>query len=181
MTTIFKKKPATTKAKTEPDFNQLTGTEKMRRMLTTKTRRRSLQQIAADINDIAGERANRVLAKNIAANMAGPDVLPEVVASLAKATFNNLPASNVRIVSEAALQSFADGSDMLADPVKVALSEFLFDGYHVIDPATDQIKPTRAGEPVLSGIPPDRYRNPNPEIAAAYKALHEAIARNAAR
>jgi hypothetical protein len=43
---------------------------------------------------------------------------PDVIASLAKSTFNNLPPSKLRIISEAALTSFLEGADMLADPVK---------------------------------------------------------------
>ena len=44
---------------------------------------------------------------------------PDVIASLAKSTFNNLPPSKLRIISEAALTSFLEGADMLAGvPVK---------------------------------------------------------------
>jgi hypothetical protein len=92
---VFTKKVATTK--TEPSFDQLGATDKMRRMLITNTRRRSMLTIAKDVNDIIGERANRALAKSVAANMAGPGAPPDVVTALAKSTFANLPASNVKI------------------------------------------------------------------------------------
>lgn len=177
MTTIFTKNPAATPKPSKP----LTATEKMRCLLQARARRRSMLAIATDINDIAGERCNRELARTIAANMAGPGTLPETVSVLAKTTYNTLPVSTVKIISESALQSFSNGSDRLSDEAKIALCEYLHGGFTTIDLETDRLKPTAANEPKLAGIPPPAYVNPNPEIAAAYKALHQAIARGAAR
>lgn len=177
MTTIFTKKPAATLQPSKP----LTATEKMRCLLQSRTRRRSMLAIASDVNDIIGERTNRALARSVAARMAGPDASPATITALAKSTFANLPASNVKIISADALESFSNGSDRLSDEAKIALCEYLHGGFTTIDLETDRLKPTVANEPKLAGIPPARYVNPNPEIAAAHKALHEAIARAAAR
>jgi hypothetical protein len=127
--TIFTKKPAT-----PPQPKLVSGTDIIRAQLKTQTRRRSLRAVAGDLNDIAGETANRLMARTIASNMAGPDASPETVTALAKTTFNSLSVSNVRIVSEAALQSFVDGTDLLADVVKVALAEYLHGGLHHLRP-----------------------------------------------
>ena len=160
---------------------QLTATDKMRRLLIPKTRRRSMLAVATDLNDAAGEKSNRALAKSIAANMAGPDASPATITALARTTLNTLPVSTVKIISESALQSFADGSEMLFDVAKIALCEYLHHGFTTIALKTDRLKPVASSEPSLVGIPPTPYVNPNPEIAAAYKALHEAIARGASR
>ena len=87
----------------------------------------------------------------------------------------------LKSISAAALESFSDGSDVLSSEAKTALCEYLFDGYHTIDLATDKLKPTRSREPGPAAMPPAPYVNPNPEIAAAYRTLHAAIARAAQR
>jgi hypothetical protein len=179
MSSIFTKKVSAASPKPRPE--QLTATEKMRCLLQARARRRSMLAIATDINDAAGEKSNRELARNIAANMAGPTASPETVSVLAKTTYNTLPVSTVKIISESALQGFADGSDLLSDEAKIALCEYLHGGFTTIDLETDRLQPTAANEPKLAGIPPVPYVNPNPEIAAAHKALHDAIARGAAR
>ncbi|MGQ2185267.1 hypothetical protein ACT4MK_18210 [Bradyrhizobium barranii] len=156
--------------KTAPVEPANTGTEQLRRLLVSRNRRRSMQQIAVDLNDIAAEKAGRELARNIAANMAGPAASPDVVASLAKATFNNLPASNVRVITESALQSFADGGDLAVDG-KVHLTAYLLGDHKTYNAERDEIVLADIKEP-LTYTYPTRWEHPNPAIRKAQAELH---------
>jgi hypothetical protein len=139
-----------------------TGTEQLRTLLIARIRRRSALAIAADINDLAAEKAGRELARTIAVNMAGPNASPVTLTSLANTTFASLPTPKVTVITEKALQGFADGADLSAEE-KNWLVVSLLGAHKGFDAANDAI--------VLVNVPevpphrvPARWQHPDPVI-----------------
>ncbi|MBR1070240.1 hypothetical protein ABIF66_008844 [Bradyrhizobium japonicum] len=156
----------TKKPPAEPANN---GTEQLRRLLISRNRRRAMQAIATDINDVAAEKAGRELARNIASNMAGAGASPDVVTSLAKSTFANLSAPNIKVITETALQSFADGGDLSVDG-KLRLTAYLCGDHKTYSAERDAIVLADIEEPPTY-THPARWENPNPAIRAAQAEL----------
>ena len=166
---IFKQKQAA------PE--QLTGTEQLRRELRSRTRHRSLIQIAGDLNDEAQTRANRVTAAAMARRMAGDDARDAAVASIARTLVNGFSADvnrEARNITETTLQNFVDGAELSAS-IKAQVAEHLHNGHLTYDSEGDRLKSTRAHEPATF-THPAQWVNPNRAIQEAREALHAAIA-----
>ena len=164
------------KAPAEPTSNS--GTAKLRRLLISRTRHRTLAAIASDVNDLIVEQANRTIAHGMASRMVGDNASPAAVASLARTLasgFGNDVNRETREVTESALRAFIDGERDLPVSAKNWLVCYMSGRHMIYDSERDEIVRADANAKIASYSHPARWINPDPRVAAAQRAYHEAL------
>ncbi len=170
---MFNRKPAA-----EPE--EITGSELLRLRLKSLARSPggSISNVARDVNEALIEAATREHALSLAKKMAGEDASKEVLNDIAKSMMGSLSGGTGRTLSvgESQLRDFIDRKIDLVPEIKTELGRYFYDKnvFYERRARSDAYPPQPPAD--APPITPEQWRHPSPEVEAARKAYHQALA-----